>query len=53
MDRCAGSTLDAIQLAVALDLWRKNAIDRVVSADRDLLAAATVEGLKVFDPENP
>jgi predicted nucleic acid-binding protein len=46
-------TLDALQLAVALDLHRKKAIDRVVSADRDLLAVAAVEGLSVLDPENP
>lgn len=46
-------TLDALQLAVALDLHRKKAIDRVVSADRDLLVVAAVEGLSVFDPENP
>ena len=46
-------TLDALQLAVALDLHRKAAIDRVVSADRDLLAVAAAEGLQVFDPENP
>ena len=46
-------TLDALQLAVALDLHGKKAIDRVVSADKDLLAVAAVEGLAVFDPENP
>ena len=46
-------TLDALQLAVALDLHRKRFIDRVVSADRDLLAAAAAEGLAVLDPENP
>jgi predicted nucleic acid-binding protein len=46
-------TLDALQLAVAVDPHRKKAIDRVVSADRDLLAVAAVEGLGVFDPENP
>jgi predicted nucleic acid-binding protein len=46
-------TLDALQLAVAIDLHRKKAISRVVSADRDLLAVAMVEGLGVFDPENP
>ena len=46
-------TLDALQLAVALDLHRKKAIERVVSADRDLLAVAAIEGLGVFDPENP
>lgn len=46
-------TLDALQLAVAMDLHRKKAIDRIVSADRDLLAVAAIEGLGVFDPENP
>jgi hypothetical protein len=44
-------TLDALQLAVAVDLHRKKAIDRVVSADRDLLAVASVEGLNIFNPE--
>jgi hypothetical protein len=46
-------TLDALQLAVALDLHRRKAVDRFVSADRDLLLVAAVEGLSVFDPENP
>jgi predicted nucleic acid-binding protein len=46
-------TLDALQLAVALDLHRKTAIGRVVSADKDLLAVAALEGLGIFDPENP
>jgi predicted nucleic acid-binding protein len=46
-------TLDALQLAVAIDLQRKKAIDRVVSSDKDLLAVAALEGLAVFDPENP
>ena len=46
-------TLDALQLAVAIDLQRKGAIDRVVSADKDLLAVAVAEGLGVLDPENP
>ena len=46
-------TLDSLQLAVALDLRRKGAIDRIVSADKDLLAVAVIEGLDVFDPENP
>lgn len=46
-------TLDALQLAVALDLNRRKTIDRVVSADRDLLVLAAVEGLPVFDPANP
>jgi predicted nucleic acid-binding protein len=46
-------TLDALQLAVALDLHRKGAIDRLVSADKALLAVAAVEGLGILDPENP
>jgi len=45
-------TLDSLQLAVAIDLHRKNVIDRVVSADKDLLAVASAEGLGVLDPEN-
>ena len=46
-------TLDALQLAVALDLSRKKAIDRIVAADKDLLAVAALEGLAIFDPEAP
>jgi hypothetical protein len=46
-------TLDALQMAVALDLNRRKAIDRLDSADRDLLIVANIEGLSVFDPENP
>lgn len=46
-------TLDALQLAVALDLHGKSLINRFVSADHDLLAVATLEGLRVLDPENP
>src|SRR5262245_15451405 len=45
-------TLDSIQLAVALDLQEKKAIDRFVSADKDLLEAAAVEGLDTLNPEN-
>jgi len=29
------------------------AVDRIVSADKDLLAVAALEGLGVLDPENP
>lgn len=46
-------TLDSLQLAVALDLHHKKAIDRVVTSDKDLLAVAAAEGLAIFDPENP
>jgi len=46
-------TLDALQLAVALDLRQAGRINRMISADRDLLAVAALEGLDTFDPENP
>jgi hypothetical protein len=46
-------TLDAIQLAVALDLRGLGLIDRFVCADRNLLAVAALEGLLVMDPEQP
>jgi hypothetical protein len=46
-------TLDALQLAVALDLHRKRIVERVVSGDKDLLVVAAAEGMAVFDPENP
>ena len=46
-------TLDALQLAVALDLRGKGLVQRVVSADRDLLQVAAAEGFSVFDPEHP
>ena len=45
-------TLDALQLAVAVDLHRKNAIQRVVSSDKDLLTVAAAEGLGVLNPED-
>jgi predicted nucleic acid-binding protein len=46
---------DAVQLATALDLYRDWSANRLgtfvfVSADRDLNAAATAEGLTVDDP---
>jgi predicted nucleic acid-binding protein len=46
-------TLDALQLAVALDLQRRKHIERIVSSDKVLLNAAVLEGLNIFDPENP
>jgi predicted nucleic acid-binding protein len=46
-------TLDALQLAVALDLRARSLIDHFVCADRRLLAVATAEGLSVIDPETP
>jgi predicted nucleic acid-binding protein len=46
-------TLDALQLAVALDLRAQGHVDHFVCADRRLLAVALLEGLPVVDPENP
>jgi predicted nucleic acid-binding protein len=46
-------TLDALQLAVVLDLKGRGVVCEFVCADRDLLAVATLEGLSVLDPENP
>jgi hypothetical protein len=46
-------TLDALHLAVAIDLRNKGVIDRVVSADARLLGAAQAEGFSVVDPEQP
>jgi predicted nucleic acid-binding protein len=46
-------TLDALQLALALDLQRRGMIDQLVSSDKQLLSVAVAEGIPVFDPENP
>jgi predicted nucleic acid-binding protein len=46
-------TLDALQLAVALDLRRRGMLDELVTADHVLLAVAPLEGLPVFNPEVP
>jgi predicted nucleic acid-binding protein len=46
-------TLDALQLAVALDLHNRGVVCLFVCADRDLLSVAVSEGLSVLDPENP
>ena len=46
-------TLDALQLAAALDLRNKGVIDTVVSADARLLGVAKAEGFSVVDPEKP
>lgn len=44
-------TLDALQLAVALDLADQTLLDHFVVADRELGEVATLEGLSVIDPE--
>jgi predicted nucleic acid-binding protein len=47
------NTLDAVQLAVTLDLRRRAMVDELATADRVLLVVAPLEGLKTFNPENP
>ena len=44
-------TLDAIQLAVALDLHRQGLADMFVVADKFLAEVAALEGLAVENPE--
>jgi predicted nucleic acid-binding protein len=44
-------TLDALQLAVALDLSRQNLLDRFVVADQALAEIGSLEGLAVINPE--
>jgi uncharacterized protein len=46
-------TLDAIQLAVALELPRNGVPAELVTADHVLLAVAPLEGLTVNNPEVP
>lgn len=43
-------TLDALQLAVALDLYKQRRIDMFVSADRTLCEIATLESVPALDP---
>ena len=44
-------TLDSLQLAVALDLFRNGLVSRFVTADRVLSKVAALEGLPVINPE--
>ena len=46
-------TLDSLQIAVALDLKKRGAIDRLVSADKDMLIVAAAEGMQILNPEDP
>lgn len=46
-------TLDALQLAVALDVQRRAGLDHFVCADRNLCAVARLVGLAVINPEEP
>jgi len=52
-DRLGLRTLDALQLAVALDLHRRVGVDIVVAADKVLCEVATLEGFAVLNPEHP
>ena len=44
-------TLDALQLAVAIDLQNQGLLDYFVAADRTLLEVARIVGLPVLNPE--
>ena len=46
-------TLDALQLAAALDLHAKAQMDQFICADHALCAVASAEGLTVTNPEVP
>jgi hypothetical protein len=46
-------TLDALQLAVALDLKGQGLVGQFVCADQSLCTIATAEGLSVVNPEIP
>jgi predicted nucleic acid-binding protein len=46
-------TLDALQLAVALDLAEQDLLDQFVTADQALAEVASLEHLKVLNPEKP
>jgi hypothetical protein len=46
-------TLDALQLAVALEVRQQTQLDSFVSADDDLCSAAESEKLVVLNPTRP
>jgi predicted nucleic acid-binding protein len=43
-------TLDALQLAVALELHRRGAVSALVASDRNLCEVAAAEGMQVVNP---
>ena len=45
-------TLDALQLAIAMDLQKKSLLDVFVVADRLLAEVALLEGLSTLNPED-
>ena len=46
-------TLDALQLAVAMDLHRRGVISAIISADRRMCRVAEACGCTAIDPANP
>jgi predicted nucleic acid-binding protein len=44
-------TLDAIQVAVRLDLFLQDAVDQFVVADLSLAKVAVLEGMRILNPE--
>ena len=46
-------TLDALQLAVALDVHRRESLDAVVAADNVVCQVGAAEGLPITNPESP
>lgn len=45
-------TLDALQLAVALDLYRRGAASELVTSDKALCEVAALEGLTILNPSS-
>ena len=43
-------TLDALQLAVAVELHRRGVVSELVASDKNLCEVAALEGLKVINP---
>jgi uncharacterized protein YacL len=46
-------TLDAIQLAVAIELHRRGAAATLVASDHNLCKVAAIQGLGVLNPSAP
>jgi predicted nucleic acid-binding protein len=46
-------TLDALQLAVAVEFLSEGLLDKFVVADKVLAEVAVLEGLSVLNPETP
>jgi predicted nucleic acid-binding protein len=52
-DRQGLRTLDALQLAVALEVQDRVGLEAFVAADKVLCEVATLEGFAVLNPEQP